>query len=207
MLKYCIFGAGEHGKVIADCIISNNSYSVFFIDDNQSAPKEWNDIPIFTKNYLNRLKNSSLIIGVGDNKTRKKIAEKLSKYQFSTFLHPSSYISKFAQIGKGSVAMAFSLVQPNSKVGNHCIINSRASIDHDCIIGNYVHIGPGSILCGNIQVGDGALIGAGSTILPSIKIGKWATIGAGSVIIKDVPDFATVVGNPARIIKMGENNA
>lgn len=202
MLQFGIIGAGDHGKVIADCLKSNDLKSIFFVDDNQDILKEWQNIPIFTKNYLNLLKNSNLIIGIGNNKTRKRIAENFSNYQFVSFKHSSSYISEFAQIGKGSIAMAFSLVQTNSKIGNHCIINSRASIDHDCIIGDYVHLGPGSILCGNIQVEEGAFIGAGATILPSIKIGKWATIGAGSVVIKDVPDFATVVGNPARIIKI-----
>ena len=52
-------------------------------------------------------------------------------------------------------------------------------------------------------MGEGTHIGAGATIIPNLKIGKWATIGAGAVVIKDVPDYAVVVGNPGRIIKIG----
>lgn len=40
--------------------------------------------------------------------------------------------------------------------------------------------------------------------IQSIRIGKWCTIGAGTVIIRDIPDYATAVGNPARVIKMRE---
>jgi acetyltransferase EpsM len=52
-----------------------------------------------------------------------------------------------------------------------------------------------------VQVGEGTHIGIGACVVQGIKVGKWATIGAGAVIIKDVPDYAVVVGNPGRIIK------
>jgi len=41
-------------------------------------------------------------------------------------------------------------------------------------------------------------------VIPNLKIGKWCTIGAGAVVISDIPDGATVVGNPARIVKKSE---
>jgi len=53
-------------------------------------------------------------------------------------------------------------------------------------------------------VGEGTHIGIGATVIQGIKIGKWATIGAGAVVIRDVPDYAVVVGNPARIIRHNE---
>ena len=46
-----------------------------------------------------------------------------------------------------------------------------------------------------------SIIGANSTLLPGITIGKHSLVGAGSVVTKDVPDYAVVAGNPARIIK------
>jgi len=56
-------------------------------------------------------------------------------------------------------------------------------------------------LAGNVEVGEGTHVGIGASVIQGVKIGKWATIGAGAVVIKDVPDFAVVVGSPARIIK------
>jgi acetyltransferase EpsM len=59
-------------------------------------------------------------------------------------------------------------------------------------------------LAGNVLVGEGTQIGINATIRQGIKIGKWATIGAGAVIIKDVPDYAVVVGNPGKIIRYNQ---
>lgn len=206
MNKFAIFGAGEHGKVVADCILSNNVNNIVFVDENSQLSNKWINFPIYTDNIIQKIKKSKVIIGIGNNKIRKDIVCKFPSFQFASISHITSFISKFSEIGDGTVAMAFSLVQTNSRIGNHCIINSNASIDHDCIIEDFVHVGPGSILCGNVRVSEGAFIGAGTTIIPSVNIGKWATIGAGSIVLKDVPDFATVVGNPAKIIKINTPN-
>ena len=56
----------------------------------------------------------------------------------------------------------------------------------------------------NTWIEDGASIGGGATILPGIRIGSKAMVGAGSVVTKDVPSGATVVGNPAKILKNAE---
>jgi acetyltransferase EpsM len=55
-----------------------------------------------------------------------------------------------------------------------------------------------------VKVGEGTHIGIGSSVIQGITIGKWVTIGAGAVIIRDIPDFAVVVGNPGKIIKYNE---
>ena len=57
------------------------------------------------------------------------------------------------------------------------------------------------LTCRPIYIKKGAWIGAGATILPGVSIGKYAIVGAASVVTRDVPDFAVVVGNPAKIIK------
>ena len=49
-------------------------------------------------------------------------------------------------------------------------------------------------------IGEFAKIGANSTILPGIKVSKHALIGAGTVVVKDVPDYAIIIGNPGKII-------
>ena len=81
------------------------------------------------------------------------------------------------------------------------IINTAAIIEHDCNLEDFVHVSPSATLSGNVSVGTGTLIGTGAIVIPNIKIGNWCTIGAGAVIIDDVPDGATVIGNPAKIIK------
>ena len=98
--------------------------------------------------------------------------------------------------------MQGAIIQSCAKIGKHCIINTGASIDHECQIADFVHISPHSTLCGNVHVGEGSWIGAGSTVIPGVKIGRWAVVGAGAVIIKDVPDKAVVAGVPAKVLRI-----
>ena len=97
--------------------------------------------------------------------------------------------------------MQGAIIQSCANIGKHCIINTGASIDHDCQIEDFVHISPGSVLCGNVTIGEGSWIGAGSTIIPGVKIGKWSIIGAGSIVTKDIPDKVLAYGNNCKIIK------
>jgi acetyltransferase EpsM len=84
------------------------------------------------------------------------------------------------------------------------ILNTSCSVDHDCVVEDFAHLAPGVRLAGNVHVGEGALLGVGSCVIPGVRIGRWATVGAGAAVIEDVPDYATVVGVPARVIKIGE---
>ena len=69
-----------------------------------------------------------------------------------------------------------------------------------------VSIGPGVVTGGEVTLKRGALIGTGAVILPTITIGKHATVGAGAVVTKDVADYAVVVGNPARAVRMNSHD-
>ncbi|CDC00762.1 putative acetyltransferase [Bacteroides sp. CAG:443] len=93
------------------------------------------------------------------------------------------------------------IIQACTQIGKHCIVNTGASIDHECVIGDFVHISPKVTLCGNIHVGEGTWIGAGTVVIPGVKIGRWSIIGAGSVVDKDIPDGVLALGNRCRIIK------
>lgn len=192
-----LYGASGHGKVIAEIAEENGFKIQAFIDADESKTSILNyevvhHIPTDVPN---------LIIAIGNNHIRKKIAEENSELTYPVLIHPSATISKRSTIKDGSVVMAGVSVNTDASIGNHCIINTNASIDHDCIIEDFVHISPNAALAGNVEVGEGTHIGIGTSVIQGINIGKWCTIGAGAVIIKDVPDYAVVVGNPGKIIK------
>lgn len=193
-----IYGASGHGKVIVDILELNGIREIMVWDDSPQEHLSGYEVSLPQQGGY---EDTPLIVSIGDNATRKKIAEKLSPDTlFYSVVHPGATISKSASIDRGTVVMAGVSINPDAIIGRHCIINTNASIDHDCVIGDYVHISPNVALCGDVSVGEGTHIGAGTVVIPGKKIGKWCIIGAGSVIINDVPDGAKVVGNPGRII-------
>ncbi|MBQ7341839.1 MAG: acetyltransferase [Alistipes sp.] len=185
-----LYGASGHAKVIIDILKSQDIEIKGCIDDNP-ARSELSGYPVLH----NAEGLSPIIISIGDNNTRKRIAEKLTDCTFGTAIHSSAIISSSAQIGVGSVVMQGAIIQADARVGQHCIINTAATIDHECIIEDYVHISPHTTLCGNVHIGKGSWIGAGAVIIPGVKIGKWCTIGAGSVVRHNLPDGVTAYGN------------
>ncbi|MGC4130434.1 MAG: acetyltransferase [Bergeyella sp.] len=193
-----LYGASGHGKVVAEIAIENGISVDGFIDRNK-AIKTCLGFPVSDEMPL---ETKEIFISIGNNQTRKKIAQTLCENQFLNLIHPKSIISKSANLGAGTVVMAGATINAETKIGKHCIINTNSSIDHDCVIEDFVHISPNVALAGNVKIGEGTHIGIGACVIQGIKIGKWATVGAGAVIIKDVPDYAVVVGNPGKILKM-----
>lgn len=190
-----LYGASGHAKVIIDILNANGIKIEGLVDDNPEIT-DLLGYPVFHQ-YAD---HSPLIISIGNNSIRKMIAEKISA-DFATAIHPTAVISPAATVGDGSVVMQGAIVQSCAKIGKHCIINTGASVDHECIIEDYVHVSPHATLCGNVHVGEGSWIAAGSVVLPGIKIGKWSVIGAGSVVSKNIPDGVLAVGNRCKIIK------
>lgn len=104
------------------------------------------------------------------------------------------------------------------KIGNNVFINSNLlamarggiTIEDDVQIAGNVSLLTNNhdpydrmiLPCKPILIKKGAWIGANVVILRGISIGKHAIVGAGSVVTKDVPDYAVVVGNPAKVVKM-----
>ncbi len=192
-----LYGASGHAKVITDAINDANQKVIHLFDDD-AEKKEFSNVKV-TLYDANKYPEEKLIISIGNNSVRQKIAHKVS-HEFDIVIHSSSAISSKCQISEGSVILQNATIQTESIIGKHCIINTSCSIDHECNIDDFVHISPNATLCGNVTIGEGAHIGAGAVVLPNIKIGKWATIGAGAVIIQDVPNNAIVVGNPGKIL-------
>lgn len=203
MSSLVLYGAGGHAKVIYDIILSNNLLLEYLVDDNPPADF-FHHLEIF-KPTDELLKNHKILVAVGDAIAREKIVNKIKdKSIFTTLIHHSSFVSRFSELGEGTVVMPQVCVNAEVKIGNHCIINTASVIEHDCIIEDFVHISPSVTLAGNITIKKRAQIGIGARIIPGVTIGEDAVVGAGAVIIKDVPAGATVVGNPGKIIKIKE---
>lgn len=189
-------GAGGHAKVIVDIILKSGDIVIGFLDDRVCTSVL--DIPILGKiedciKYL----SSHFIIAIGDNYTRKRIAQCYC-LDYYTAIHPSANIGINVEIGEGCCVMAGSIINTSSKIGKHCVINTGAIVEHDNILEDYVHISPNATLGGTVKIGELSHVGLSATIKNNTCITSECVIGAGSVILNNIESSGIYVGIPAR---------
>jgi sugar O-acyltransferase (sialic acid O-acetyltransferase NeuD family) len=198
MDKVILQGGGEHARVVLDCLLSGKIEVCALFDPKYSGSLF--GIPQLGAYDPSFEPEAKAIVAIGDNALRKAVVSR-TRHHFTNAVHESVLMSSFATIGMGNMILQRAVIQAQTKIGNHCIINTNAQVDHDCVIDDYVHLAPGVILCGCVTIGEGAFLGAGAVVIPGKKIGAWATVGAGAVVLHDVPDYAIAVGNPATIVR------
>lgn len=126
-----------------------------------------------------------------------------------------SHIMKECKIGENCNIGQNVVISPGVILGNNVKVQNNVSVYTGVVCEDDVFLGPSCVFTNvinprshvnrkheyrNTYVGQGATIGANATIICGHNIGKFALVGAGSVVTKDVPDYALVVGTPARII-------
>jgi acetyltransferase EpsM len=144
------------------------------------------------------------LTAVGDNRLRRSLAARAEAAGLTaafTLVHPSAWVGRRVELGEGTLLAPGSLVTTRTRIGQHAILNVKASVGHDCVVGDFVNLNPGCTVAGNVRIGDGTFIGAGATVINGVSVGRWTVVGAGAVVIRDLPDFVTAVGVPARVIK------
>lgn len=171
-MKYLIYGAGGHARVLADLIWNLNGTITAFIDDHSSSTL-LNNIPV--KRYDAAYPDARIVIGVGNNKIRKKIAGALL-HKAAVIIHPSAIVASGVEIGEGTVILANAVIQTGARIGKHVIINANVCIDHDAVVEDFVHI------CPNVYIGGAAVIGAGTTITAGKTIKRMTKIDSNKEI-------------------------
>jgi len=189
-----IYGAGGHGRVVQD-FSPGYSLTQFVSDRPLKGAISPEEIP----------EGARVVVAIGDNFSREDVARGLQYSDksliFPTVRHPSAEISNLATYEEGVMFCAKSVVVTGAHIGQFAIINTGATVDHDCEVGQFAHIAPGVNLCGTVRVGECTLVGVGSSVRPEITIGRNTIIGAGSVVVNDIPSGVIAHGNPCRVIK------
>lgn len=206
--RLLIYGAGGHGKVVADAVLCLGDYELGgFIDDDPSrvGTAFFGHAILGTRCDLLRLHEGGIdwaIPAVGDNEVRLCLLHVLEEagFNMAVIVHPSAVVAASVQLGLGTFVAASSTINPACKIGRGCIINTGATVDHDCQINDGVHIAPGVNLCGYVHVGELTLVGVGASVLPGVRIGRKCRVGGGAAVTENVADGMTVVGVPARVV-------
>lgn len=203
MKPVILLGAGGHAKVLLE-ILRIQSIKIIGVTD-PIASSFTSEVDVLGSDEViceYDPDNVFLVNGVGsvgDNSLRKKLFQKFKAkgYRYLTLIHPSAIVATDVFLSEGVQVMAGAIIQPGCSIKENTIVNTRASVDHDCLIGAHGHIAPGVTLSGNVTVGDDVHIGTGASVINNVRIGANSIVGAGAVVIRNVREGAKVMGVPA----------
>lgn len=162
---YVIYGAGGHALVVADLVRVGGGQVAAFFDDQPQAMSGATVMP-YTADHC---EHARLIIGIGNNRVRQKLAEKV-KHTFATLIHPSAYVAPDAEVGAGTVILANAVVQAKAKIGNHVIINAGVCVDHEAVLHDFVTVYPQAYIGGGAILETGVLVNPGAVILRASRV-------------------------------------
>jgi sugar O-acyltransferase (sialic acid O-acetyltransferase NeuD family) len=212
--RVLLWGGTGQAKVVRPILEGQGGKVVAVIDDTPGLRSPFPDVPIFQgKDGFQRFLENQPVAGLGfvvaignpHGRVRLRLHDYLAGHGLSpvTVVHPTAWVEDNAQVGEGCQLMAGSFVLAEARVGRQCILNTKASADHEDILEDGVELGPGATLCGLVHCGVNAWVCTGATVLPRIRIGDDAVVGGGALVRTDVPAGATVVGIPAKQIARG----
>lgn len=211
--KIIILGTGGNCIDILDAINEINqikkTYEIIgFLDDDMNKwEKDYYGVKVLGGLIkAKEFRNTYFVNGIGspNNFWKKEIILKkldIPLECFETIIHPTAFVSKLSNIGKGTVILQNTTIASNVYVGNHVIILPNCAINHDDIIEDYVSIASGVCVSGGVIIKESSYIGSGSTLIGNIIVNKNTLIGMGSVVLKNVDEKSIVVGNPAKFLR------
>ena len=167
-----LIGCGGHAKVVAATLLDAGcDVAAVFDDDSARWGTTLSGVPIVGPiDAIKQRERLPAVIAIGNNRIRKRIAERLD-LEWLTVVHPKASVDASVELGQGTVVFAGAVIQPDTRVGDHAIVNTAASVDHECLVGDFVHLAPGVHLAGGVSVGDGAFLGIGSPQYRALRSG------------------------------------
>ncbi len=207
--KLVIWGASGHALVVSEIIRLRGEYEIIgFVDDLN--PERHNTFfdglrilgGIEQLDILRSEGVENIILGFGDCQARLRLAAVAREkgYVLATAIHPRAIVSESARIGAGTLIAAGAVVAPHAEIGENVIVNTMASVDHECVVEDGVHICPGVHLAGKVSVGRASWLSIGVIVMDRIRVGEGSMIGAGAVVVNDIPDRVLAYGVPAKVV-------
>ncbi|AYN22222.1 NeuD/PglB/VioB family sugar acetyltransferase [Alcaligenes aquatilis] len=183
-----IVGAGGHGRAVAEAALENGWENIRFIDDSYQDGKQVDGWPVVgSTSHLPELiqPNDCAIVAIGNQHTRAALVQRLSELQASltTIIHPRAYVSPSARLGSGVAIMAGAIVGAHAQVGQGCIVNANATVDHDAILHDFAHLGVGTQLAGGVIIETMAWLQAGCAAGYHVVVKEGRVIPPGTALL------------------------
>lgn len=199
-----IWGCGGHGREVAHLCEQIGLEVVGFLDERPFMKgKVVNGIPVLGDlPDADALKRHAKVFcgGVGDPSLKRRFVEKTTSAGFDlapALVHPGVYLSKWNEVGPGSMLAEGCILTVNIRIGAHVTLNRAAQLGHDAVVGDFATLSPGAVVSGHVSIGEGAFLGTGCAVREKLEIGPWSVVGGGAFVAKSVAPRTLVVGVPA----------
>lgn len=211
--RIVLYGAGGFGREVA-LILSGlkDKYELIgFVDDGLQYEKgiDIAGVPFLGgREWVLEHKDEDLYFNccIGNPAVKSRIQEELTKMglRFESIIAKNVFIPNSSVIGPGCVIYSNVGISVDCKIGAGVLLNDGVTVGHDAEIGDYTTIMPGTGISGACKIGSNVRIGGHAFIIPGKKVGDFSTIAAGSVVFSNVKEGTTVLGNPAKRMRVLE---
>ena len=202
-----IFGCGGSGREIAwlaEQIWGDTVERMFLVDQPHYLRNSVNGHTVKLLSDTRRDPQTRFVVALGDPSQRRVAAMACSEAGHSpaVLVHPRAEISRWVEIGDGTIVYAGCFLSTNLGIGRHAQINVACTVSHDVQIGDFSTLSPGVHVAGHVRIGREVFIGTGASIINGsadepLTIGDGAVIAAGACVTRAVDPGAMVAGVPA----------
>lgn len=197
--RAAIFGHGGHARVVASLLRCTADDIAYVVPEGGGA-QEIAEADFFAR--IDDFAGADLYLGIGDNEVRARLYRKLAEHgrRPTTLVGPNCFVAESATLGDGVLLCPGAVVMAGATLGDNTIVNTLASVDHDCRLGAHGQLAPGVTFAGATRVGERCFFGVKSATVPGIGIGDRVTVLAGALVTRSFGDDKVIGGVPARVV-------
>ncbi len=201
-MKSAFIGFGALGRQVAGLMEVTAADQVIF-DDHVYSSGAANAYP-FSEYASVRFESLPFFVCLGYKHLERKtaIVEELLGMgrRVPAFVHPSTFVSPTATIGEGAIVYPMCNLDQNTRLGRGALLHNSVVVSHDAEVGEGCYLSPGVVMCGDSSVGGCSFLGARAVLSNGARVGRGAIVGIGTVVAGAVPDGASAIGYPMRIL-------
>ncbi len=204
MKKIIILGTGGFAREVLCLLDDLELYHQVagFSEPDHIWQEKWEHVEIMGKPVIpyNELTDSfQLTIGIGNGTVREKIVDQLgNNVTYGTYIHPHATVSRWAEIGVGTIITAGCVITSQIQIGDYSQLNLNSTIGHDTIVKDYFTTAPSSNISGNCTIGKHVYFGTGAATKQGVSICDHVTVGMGAMVTKNIIESGIYVGIPAK---------
>jgi sugar O-acyltransferase (sialic acid O-acetyltransferase NeuD family) len=202
-----LFGSGGFGREVMPLLrLAASGAEIVFVDPaGRPGPLNGHRVIGEAEFFADPRSAKFANVAIGAGRLRARVHERALAHGARpiSIVSPTASVFDCNEIGPAAIVCHHAVITANVRIGRGFHCNLGAYVAHDCVIGDFVTFAPGVKCNGNVEIGDYAYIGTGAMLRHGtpgrpLRIGRGATVGMGAIVVADVPDGATVAGNPAR---------